>query len=378
MKNQNISDTESALGRPVALPVQEPPPRPGITIGPKLRERAEAAAGKSSGGPITLVPTELVGVHLVQVPKSRARQRPALVRFAVEERIGVSIDGVSVVEGPRDNKDGQALALVCDPRVLDAPSAGRLMPDFLLIPRPTDADWSVWQEGDRAIIRTAQGTGFAVSAAALPLMWRRAGQPSVISLLDPVPEEMHARDAAPTPPPPDATDLSFSFGQQRRDQARFRRMGLTVIAICMLAGLGHMTFLALDTWALRNLAVEARQRAQAAVSERLPGTTVTADTGPILARLSPGPESVPRGDFLPLLASITGALAETGTPLGFRRLAWSAQQNELVLLVQSNGLSDLQTIQQGLESQGFTVRSGAASASDGGAEAELRIRGGGS
>lgn len=184
---------------------------------------------------------------------------------------------------------------------------------------------------------------------------------------------MDARDVSSAPPPPDAADLAFSFDQQNRKRTQLRRLGVSAAAICILAALSHLVFLAADTWALRNLAAEAQQRAQAAVAERLPGVTLTADAGPILARLSPRAQAPERGTFLPLLTRITAALAETDKPLSFRRLAWSTQNDEMVVLVQSSGLTDLQAVQQNLEAQGFTVRSGAASASDGGAEAELRI-----
>jgi len=45
----------------------------------------------------------------------------------------------------------------------------------------------------------------------------------------------------------------------------------------------------------------------------------------------------------------------------------------LVVLMQSPGLDDLQGIEQTLEASGFAVRSGAATAGDGGAEVEMRI-----
>ena len=54
-------------------------------------------------------------------------------------------------------------------------------------------------------------------------------------------------------------------------------------------------------------------------------------------------------------------------------MSWGAEDGALVVLIQTRALDDLQAIQQVLESAGFTVRSGAANASDGGAEAELRI-----
>ena len=62
----------------------------------------------------------------------------------------------------------------------------------------------------------------------------------------------------------------------------------------------------------------------------------------------------------------------------FRRLAWGAEDGTLVVLVQTRALDDLQRIQQTLEAAGFMVRSGAANASEGGAEAELRIERSGS
>ena len=96
-----------------------------------------------------------------------------------------------------------------------------------------------------------------------------------------------------------------------------------------------------------------------------------------MARLAKPAITKKTGKFLPLLSDIsriiTATQSKNNTPITFRRLAWGAQNNQLVLLLQAGSLDDLQAIQKNLEANGFTIRIGAANAGEGGANAEIRI-----
>jgi hypothetical protein len=143
-----------------------------------------------------------------------------------------------------------------------------------------------------------------------------------------------------------------------------------VIAAGLVA---HLSLLALDVIALNRIANREQAAAQASIADTLPGMTLMPDVGPILARLTPTQATPAGSTLLPLMADVAAALAVTNTDATFRRLSWGAAEDRLVVLVQASGLEALQTIERGLIAAGLAVQSGAASAGDGAAEAEMRI-----
>ena len=110
MTNQNISTPDMTLGSPVRMPDDDrsPPPYPSDTFA----RRAAKYAPMVRGAPPILIPAELVTSHIVTLPKSGARQKAALLTYAVEDRVAAQIDSVQVVQGPlRSETTGEALAL---------------------------------------------------------------------------------------------------------------------------------------------------------------------------------------------------------------------------------------------------------------------------
>jgi general secretion pathway protein L len=339
--------------------------------------RAAQFGAKAPKGPLKLIAAEHVGSHVVSVPKSTARQRHSMITFAVEDRIAAPIETVKVVEGPTQG-GGQVLAFVVENDLFaqfDAVSTP-LLPEFLMIPRPdglTGPAWFVWKERNRVVVRCSNGTGFAVSPDMLPCVWKQAGKPTLISLGDPLGDELRAQDMSANPPDPDAFDLAFSFARMRRLGAGgigYWRLAMATIAVAIVIQLG---IAALNVISLRRVADLERSNAQTAIAAPLPGVSLSVDVTPILARLQPAPSARSQGSFLPLLNDVAEVLSADGMSISFRRLAWGEQENALIVLVQSAGLSDLQRLQQTLETKGFVVRSGAANAGDGGAEVEMRI-----
>jgi general secretion pathway protein L len=205
----------------------------------------------------------------------------------------------------------------------------------------------------------------------LPLLWQRAGRPSLRALGEPLGADLPAENLSATPPPPDPIDVAFSFAQPRKAAAR----GLAAwkwAAVAVGAALAlHMVIAALNLRALSQIAQTERRAAELAILDILPGMALTREVGPVLARLTPAQVVATESSFLPLLSDVSRVL--TDAPVGFRRMAWGASENTLVVLMQSPGLDDLQGIEQTLEASGFAVRSGAATAGDGGAEVEMRI-----
>ncbi len=351
--------------------------------GPLTQRCAEAAARLRRPAP-WLLPSERVSALLVALPAASARQRAALLAFAVEDRVGAPIDSVAVAQAPLSGADrGLALALVAARDALAeaeaaAPAGATILPDFLAIPRPQPSPsgpaWAVWRDGSRAVVRVSDGTGFAVATDALPLLWRRAGSPALTSFGAALPAALPAIDLSQNPPPPDPADLGFDFRQDRR--AATDAVARPLVIAAGIAALGlvlHLGLAAVDAVALGRIAAAERATAQAALAPLLPGVSVDEDPSVILARLAPPAARQSRSDLLPMLSEISAVLIAGDATVGFRRLSWGAEDGTMSLQIQAGGLDDLQAVQRDLEASGFVVGSGAANAGDGGAEVEMRI-----
>lgn len=377
---QGTTGQNQALEAPVSLtdhqvdPATAPVPR--VARGGSAAMLARLQAYQTGPHPFILA-AEQVGTALVKLPRVAARQRAAVLAFAVEELIAAPVDQTLVAQGPVIAEPGAPqLVFVVDRKVVAAcpAEAQRVLPEILLIPRPSTPGWAVWQDGDRCLVRADDGTGFAAATPMLPLLWARAGRPEINLLGGALPGDMPHRDLTAGPPPPDAGELAYGLPQIRPgDAARAWRPVMIAGAMLALGLVAHLAVRVTDVIALGRIAQTEQAAAQAVVSDVMPGLTVTADVGPILSRLAPAAAAPQGSALLPLLADASSALVEIDPEVTFRRLAWGAAENELVILVQATGLEALQAIETGLTSRGFVVRQGAASAEDGGAEAELRI-----
>ena len=74
-----------------------------------------------------------------------------------------------------------------------------------------------------------------------------------------------------------------------------------------------------------------------------------------------------------VLAAVSGALAAQRDDIAFRELQFGAREGVLTLLVQGAGLDSLQSVEAALASVGLNVTSGAATTTDGGAEAFMQV-----
>jgi len=381
VNNQNISAAEPAPGLPGRLPDADVEAPPTVYPFDRFERRAAEYAHLVRGAPPILIAAERVTSHIVSLPKTGARQRSALLTYAVEDRVAAPIDSVQVVQGPaRSAPAGEVLALVVANDVYASFEARgvAVLPDVFLIPRPepgpTGPAWAVWRDGDRALVRLSDGTGFAVSVGLLAVLWDRAGGPVLTSLGDPLPDELPARDLSAAPPPPEAFEMAFSLVRPWQERRNMRGIAAFVGSALTAALIVHVGLAFADLYALERIAERERLRAQAAIATTLPDVTLDrANSDAILSRLAPVAVAQSGGAFLPLLSDVTLAMAGLATPVRFRRLAWGAQDGSLVTLVEGRGLEDLQQLQRLLEDRGFTVRSGAANANDGAAEVEMRI-----
>lgn len=373
MKNQGPITTDAVFGPPVDVPADRTTTLAGSAA---MQDRLVRIVSHPSADVPFLLAAEHVTSLLVDLPPASARQRAAMLAFAAEDRIAAPLDATLVAAGPVNAPAGTPqLIFVVGRGVIDAcpDTASQILPEYLLIRRPASG-WAVWRDGDRCLVRAEDGTGFAASSAMLPLLWKRAGQPQLVSLAAPLPADLPFEDVAGEVPAPDPIELSYSLPHVRPGDAARVWRPFVVAAMLVVLGLAvHLGLLALDVAALDRIAKDERATAQAAIAEALPGVTVSTDVGPVLARLAPSAAPPAGSAVLPLLSDTATALAAIDPTATFRRLAWGAGDDVLVILVQASGLDALQAIERGLGAAGFTVRSGAASAGDGGAEAELRI-----
>ena len=160
-------------------------------------ERLDGGASPTAGLPRDsqceiVVPAELVLLTQARLPRGRKRRLPALLPYAVEDRLGVDPDSVHVAAGAQQ-ADGQTALAVIDKTwlgtVLARLRAAGLQPAHAwpetLLPALPEAGWVAAWSGRGGFLRTGTQRGFALDAG-------ETGQPPVALAL--------ALDAARTAP----------------------------------------------------------------------------------------------------------------------------------------------------------------------------------
>lgn len=333
--------------------------------GPPVAELFANRLAQVIRGPMTVVPAEQVTLLAVDLPLRSEAKRRAALPFALEDRLGAPLDTVHLALAPASGTKTRIAAVVA--RSVMAATDGPVIPELWAVPPPETQGWAVWRIGQRVVVRTKEGMGFAVRADQLVAVWRRAGRPSVVSYGAAVPSEIAAQDASDNPP---AVGPLFDLrqGAFAVRQGGWARTGYWAALSAGLAVIGHLALVVADLRILQRAADQARAQAQAALAEPLPGVDLNLGVERILARLAPVPESRPQSAFLPLLAEVT----DLAPGVTVRRLAWRAG-DDLVLEVEARDFVGLQALDLALTAGGLRVQSGAATASDVGARAELRV-----
>lgn len=124
-----------------------------------------------------VVPAELVLLTQARLPRGRRRRLPALLPYAVEDRLGVDPDSVHVAAGAQP-ADGQTALAVIDKTwlggVLERLKAAGLRPAHAwpetLLPALPEAGWAAVWSGRGGFLRTGAQSGLALDAG-------DAGQP---------------------------------------------------------------------------------------------------------------------------------------------------------------------------------------------------------
>lgn len=181
-------------------------------------DRLASVEDFAEGPSVVLVRSEHVLILAAQLPPiaSLARRRAALP-FAIEERIAEPLDQVHVALG-EEIAPGIYLAGVVRHDLMQQWVArlelaglrhASLVPDALALPRPGPGRWAVDLAAERACVRAADGTGFAMAVHLLEQAWTAAGQPECIAYGDPLPLEMQAPASDPALEPTLEPPLEF-------------------------------------------------------------------------------------------------------------------------------------------------------------------------
>ncbi len=151
------------------------------------------------GPAVVLVRTEHVLIMTVELPPlANPTRRRAALPYAIEERIAEPLDAVHIALGseiaPNTFLAGVVRHELMRQWVLRLAEAGleqaTLVPDALSLPIPGPDSWSVDLAGERALVRSADATGFAMPLALLASGWASAGEPACIGYGDPLPPQM--------------------------------------------------------------------------------------------------------------------------------------------------------------------------------------------
>lgn len=349
-----------------------------------LREGMNFATRPSRGIPVVMVPAEHVHMAVLDLPLASARKRLAAAPFAMEEALAESIDTVHVALGPQVAPNRHAAAAVSRGRmaawVAALAEAGldraRLVPDALTLPLTPDG-WTVGIMRDRALVRREDGTAFAASTSALPLLWRAAGQPALRAFGDDLPPAMTGAERIAKPATPSADALAFDLrqgdfaaGGGRADHGWLRAAAIVLAA----GGIAHGAIDVADARIVQGQAAQTREDAGALLARIAPDARATADPVGALARYVPTGQTVRQPGFLDLFARASDALGDAPVAVAVTALAWAAEDGALTLDVELADLPALEQVGAAFGGAGLTVETGPAATANGATTARLVIR----
>ena len=284
-------------------------------------------------GPATiLVPSESVRLLAVDLPLSSGRKRREALPFAIEDQIADSPDAVHLALGEEVSAKRYLVGVVAHDRmaawVEQAQAAGlghaAMVPDALTVPVPPEGSWAIEVTGERALVRSADATGFALPLAMLETAWERAGRPATIRYGAPLPDAM-AGDEAPgdiaallSPPALDLRQGDYA----RRVSASGNHFGRRLAWIVGIGALAHAGIATADTILLQSIANQRAAEVRALTAQMAPGATLGDDLTGEVADMIPSPGSDDR--FMPMLTRISSALAPVAPAIAMRSITYQA------------------------------------------------------
>lgn len=390
---------------------QAPTDRPGFVNGPDdgsaaiLRnssgiwsldgDRLASVEDFAEGPAVVLVPSEHVLLLAVDLPPiANAAKRRQAAPFAVEDRIAQPLEEVHVALGD-ELKPGRWLIGVVRHDMMRQWVArleraelthAALVPDCLSLPRPAGNSWSVDLAAGRAMVRPADGTGFAVPLQLLERSWRSAGEPECVAFGDELPPPMHAPalelQAEPLAERLLLPALDLRQGIYAAPRRRVDALWKRAATVAALGALAHAGIAIADTLALRDIAEQREQEVRQLAQNRQPpvilGPDLSTTAGTLeaqaLAEEASGGVATP-GMFLPLLTRAGGALAAAGPAITWRSLGYDGSGQILTVEVEASDAATLQRAASALQDAGLQVTPGAPVDGGMGSIASFAVRG---
>lgn len=324
------------------------------------------------------VPGEQVFLAVVDLPLPGLRARAAAAPFAIEGALADPLAEVQVTLGPELAPRRHLVAAVRHAAMSDWVDAlpgprARLVPDILAVPRP-DTGWAVWIVAGRAVVRSADGGGFAMAADSLQAAWTIAGRPAITAHGAALPAGVTGT-RAPAPLVADPVTRVFDLRQGRhgraghRGGAALRQAGALVLTgAAIAAGL-----FAWDTALLLRTAAASQAEAAAMLARLVPGAAPGVDPVAVLERLAQTDPGADPGRFLPLLRQIAMALQPHAQGLAVQSLHYDAREATLALGLEAADLAALQRIEAVLQAAGLATTSGVATAGAAVAQVQMVI-----
>jgi general secretion pathway protein L len=294
-------------------------------------------------GPATvLVPGESVLLLGVDLPLGSHAKRLAALPFAVEDRIADPIESVHLALGSEIAPKRYLVAVVRHAimrewvEIAEREGLGHaaLVPDALALPVP-DEGWSAEAGDGRVLVRSADGTGFAVPSTLVGQAWEAAGRPRIwnhgAAPIGELPQEprpaggggLAERLARP------AVDLRQGIYARRATGGSnwLKRLGWVAAAGIT----AHTLIAAADTVMLRTIAERRADDTRAAVAQAAPGASLGEDLRVSVADMLPPPGAA-GSQFVPLVTRTSNALAPLSSAVTARSMRFEG--NALVMEIE--------------------------------------------
>lgn len=305
------------------------------------------AVDRSYDGPTTvLVPSEDVLTLSVDLPFPTRAQRLTSLPFAVEDAVAEPLATLHCALGMEVAPRRHVVGVVRHSRMqswlalLDRSELGPaiLLPDALSLPMPSAGAWAVQADGDRALVRTDNGAGFAVPLAMLETAWAAAERPRLIPLGDALPQTLsEGIDASAALI--DATGQTIAvlppldLAQGPYAATRSGAPG-ALRTLALVAGIGvvaHIAILATDVVLLDRMADRREVEARTLLQSVSPQVAADEDLIAAADRILPSASGGVR-PFTRLMAQTSGALPGAGA-VAFNRAAYAPGSLELGVVV---------------------------------------------
>lgn len=285
------------------------------------------AVDRSYAGPTTvLVPSEDVLTLTVDLPFPTRAARLANLAYALEDAVGEPLATLHFALGMEVAQRRHIAGVVRHTRMqswialLDEAELepAILLPDALTLPMPSPGAWVVKAEGDRALVRTDNGAGFAAPTIMLDTAWAAAGKPRLQTVGDPLPDAlaegveaetallgMMGETLAVLPP------LDLRQGPYAATRVSTPNAAKTIALVAGIGVLAHIGILGIDTLLLHNMAEKKETEARALLQSVAPQIAAEDDLVAAADRILPSAGGGVR-PFTRLMAQTSGAMPGAG------------------------------------------------------------------